>query len=175
MPAVSTADGPVVVTGASGFVGSHVVLNLLARGFSVRACVTDADDPARTAHLVAMDDGDHPGSLSIHEGNLLEEASYDLVVAGAVGLFHVGTAMGYGGANSPQQVYDAAVDGTANLMRSVRRAGGVRRVVYTSSFAAIANPRPPGYVFTEADWASDNRERDRNGNPEKIDENGEVA
>jgi len=44
-------DGAVLVTGASGYIGSHVVANLLSRGRSVRATVRDASDPERVDHL----------------------------------------------------------------------------------------------------------------------------
>ncbi|MEC8927501.1 MAG: GDP-mannose 4,6-dehydratase, partial [Candidatus Thermoplasmatota archaeon] len=58
-----------VVTGASGYIGSHVVANLLARGTSVRATVRDVSDPERVAHLRA---------LPIAEGGNLEIVEMDL-------------------------------------------------------------------------------------------------
>lgn len=175
MPPVTSSDGPVAVTGASGYIGSHVVLNLLKRGYEVRACITDPSNPEKSAHLTAMGDGGHPGRLRLHRANLLEEGSYDAAFDGCSAIFHVGTAMAYGGANDPQQVYDGAVAGTRNVMRSVQKAGTVRRFVYTSSFAAIMNPQPPGYVYTEKDWASDNRENDPNWNLENLNEKGQTS
>lgn len=174
MPAVSTVDGPVAVTGASGYIGSHVVIRLLARGYGVRACVTDPDNTEKAAPLLAAAD-EHPGTLSLHRANLLEDGSYDAPFAGCSAVLHVGTAMGYGGANKPQQVYDGAVNGTANVMASVQKAGTVKRFVYTSSFAAIGHPAPAGYRFTEDDWASDNREKDPNWNTENLDDKGETG
>ena len=47
--------GPVVVTGASGYIGSHIVANLLSKGMRVRATVRDLEDPERVAHLKSMD------------------------------------------------------------------------------------------------------------------------
>ena len=130
MPSVTSSSGPVVVTGASGYIGSHVVLALLQRGYEVRACITDPSNPIKSDPLLAMNDAGHPGSLTLYKANLLEEGSYDAPLAGCCALLHVGTAMGYGGANSPQQVYDGAVGGTENVMASVLRAGTVKRVVY---------------------------------------------
>lgn len=163
------------MTGASGYVGSHVVTALMKRGYSVRACVTDPDNPAKTDHLTALNSGDYPGHLEICRGNLLEEGSYDAPFAECCAVLHVGTAMGYGGANNSRQVYEGAVNGTKNVLASVKKVGTIRRFVYTSSFAAIGHKAPPGYVFTEEDWASENREDDPNWDLAKIDENGETA
>ena len=175
MPPVTPSDGAVAVTGASGFIGSHVVLSLLKRGYEVRACITDPGNPIKSDPLLAMNDAGHPGRVTLHKANLLEPGSYDEPFAGCRALLHVGTAMGYGGANKPQQVYDGAVGGTANVMKSVQKAGTVRRLVYTSSFAAIGHPAPSGYVFTEKDWASDNRENDPDWNLENLDDKGETG
>ncbi|MFP8881164.1 MAG: NAD-dependent epimerase/dehydratase family protein [Myxococcota bacterium] len=175
MPAVRPSDGPVAVTGASGFVGSQVVISLMKRGYTVHACVTDPNNPDKTDHLEALNGADRPGRLELFSANLLEAGSYDRPFADCSAVLHVGTAMGYGGANNSRQVYDGAVDGTRNVLDSVAKAGSVKRFVYTSSFAAIGHPAPPGYVFTENDWASENRESDRNWSLDRIDVNGETA
>ncbi|MFP8875004.1 MAG: NAD-dependent epimerase/dehydratase family protein, partial [Myxococcota bacterium] len=174
MPSITASDGPVAVTGASGYVGSHVVLALMKRGYRVHACVTDPDNPQKTDHLIAMN-AEHPGQLEIFRGNLLEDGSYDEPFSGCAAVLHAGTAMAYGGQNNSRQVYEGAVNGTENVLASVRKAGAIRRFIYTSSFAAIGHPAKPGYRFTEADWASDGRESDENWHIGKIDVNGETA
>ncbi len=83
--------------------------------------------------------------------------------------------MSYGGRNGPREVYNGAVEGTKNVLDSIRKADSVKRLVYTSSFSAIYHPEPPSYQFTEKDWASDKREKDKNWNEAGIDQNGEVA
>jgi nucleoside-diphosphate-sugar epimerase len=175
MPSVTPANGPVAVTGASGYIGSHVVIALMKRGYHVRACVTDQSNPEKTDHLLKLNNGIYPGRLELVTANLLVEGSYDEAFAGCSAVMHVGTAMGYGAANNPRQVYDGAVNGTRNILNSVKKSGTVKRVVYTSSFAAIAHPAPPGYVFTEKDWASDNRGNDPKWIPESIDKSGGIA
>lgn len=175
MPPVTPSSGPVAVTGASGYVGAHIVLALLQRGYTVRACITDPENPEKTAHLLAMNEQGHPGSVALYRANLLEEGSYDEPLAGCSAIVHAGTAMGYGGANNPQEVYDGAVSGTDNVLRSVAKAGTIQRFAYTSSFAAIMNPRPPGYRYTEADWASDNREKDPSWSLENLNDKGQTG
>jgi len=174
MPAITASTGPVAVTGASGFIGSHVVAALLKRGYSVRGCVTDASNPEKVDHLNALA-AVHPGNLELRTANLFEPGSYDGPFKDCSAILHVGTAMGYGGKNTSRQVYEGAVEGTQNVLASVKAAGTVRRFVYTSSFAAIGHPAEPGYFFTEKDWASDNRENDPTWGHEHIDDPGEMA
>jgi nucleoside-diphosphate-sugar epimerase len=83
--------------------------------------------------------------------------------------------MGYGGANNPQQVYDGAINGINNIVNSIKKAGTVKRMIYTSSFAAIGHPTPAGYKYTENDWASDDRDGDMNWNTDNLIEKGEVG
>lgn len=174
MPSVSVIDGPVAVTGASGFVGAHTVIALMNRGYAVRACVTDTGNPDKTNFLMALNDTCE-GSLTLHQANLLDEGSYDEAFAGASAVLHVGTAMGYGGANNPRQVYDGAINGTRNVVNSISKSVSVKRLVYTSSFAAIGHPAPSGHIYTEADWASDNRGKDANWNTDNLETKGEVG
>ena len=175
MPAVASSEGPVAVTGASGYIGSHVVLSLLQHGYDVRACITDPDNPDKTEHLLALNSAGYSGTVELHTANLLDIGSYDRPFSECSAILHVGTAMGYGGANNPRQVYDGAVNGTDNVLTSVRNAGTVKRFIYTSSFAAIGHPAPPGYIYTEDDWASDNRDNDSNWNLDNLEEKGETG
>jgi nucleoside-diphosphate-sugar epimerase len=175
MPTVTASDGPVAVTGASGFIGSHTVNALLQRGYQVRACITDAGNEDKTQHLLALNEAGHSGRVELHQGNMLEVGSYDDAFADCCAVLHVGTPMGYGGANNPQQVYDGALVGTQNVLSSVQQAGSVKRFIYTSSFAAISHPGPSGYRFTEQDWASDGRENDASWNTDNLNEKGEVG
>lgn len=174
MAAVTRHEGPVAVTGASGFIGAHVVSALMKRGYELRACVTDLENEEKTRVLEAINK-DSPGRLTLHEANLLESGSYDAVFAGCSAVMHLGTPMAYGAKITPTQVYEGSITGTRNVLESVARAGSVARVIYTSSFAAVAHPARPGYVFTEADWATDNRAEDPNWNMDDIDNKGDTG
>ena len=175
MPAVTSSDGPVAVTGASGYVGSHVVIALVKRGYTVHACVRDPKNPDKTEHLIALNRGDYPGRVDLFTANLLEEGSYDTPFTDCIAVLHAGTPMAYGGANNPRQIYDGAINGTKNVLNSVKKVGTIKRFIYTSSFAAIYHLISSGYVYTEKDWASDNRESDPKWTPKRIDRDGEMA
>lgn len=87
----------VVVTGASGFIGSHICQNLVQHGYHVRACVRDKHNQEKTQHLVAMNDNDNDssndvnmgGSLELFQADMMIEGSYDDVFDGCEAVFHV--------------------------------------------------------------------------------------
>jgi dihydroflavonol-4-reductase len=181
MPPIKPSDGPVAITGASGYIGSWAVYAFVRRGYTVHACVRDASDPAKVEHLKKLSlIGDpalttsrspEPGQVKIFEADLTVEDSYTAAIAGCSCVVHVGTPMGYGGANDARQIFDGAVEGTMNLIATIKQSPSVKRLIYTSSFAAVGHPAPAGYVYTEKDWASDGRESDPLWN---FDEHGEL-
>ena len=174
MPAVTSSSGPVAVTGASGYIGAHTIISLLQRGYEVRACITDLSNPNKTEFLKRLN-GRYEGSITLHQANLLEAGSYDDIFAECSAVLHVGQPMGYAGNNNPQEVYDGSVGGIANITDSIDKAGTIKRLIYTSSFAAIGHPAAPGHKFTEGDWASDNREGAMQWNTDNLVNKGEVG
>ena len=142
----------VVVTGANGFIGSHIVQQLLEAGFAVRATVRDPDNADKTAHLSAMTEG-RPGSLTFARGDLLEAGSFDAACAGADAVIHCAAAVFFSAEDPQRDLVDPSVKGTLNVLDSVRRSGTVKRVVHTSSVAAVMHwDTPAEHVFSEADW-----------------------
>lgn len=154
MPPISHRDGPVAVTGSTGYIGSHIVLNLVKHGYEVRACVRDASQPEKLAHLVAMNQIG-PGSVSIQAcGDMTIAGAFDKAFEGCVGIFHAAAEMGNLEGSTPQKVYDGGLEATKLAMDSIKKAGSVKRLVYTSSFAAVGHPADEGYLYTEDSWAS---------------------
>lgn len=144
----------VCVTGASGFVASHVVRELLGRGHTVRATVRDASDTARTAHLTRM--AEAAGAvdrLTFHRADLLEPGSFDAAVSGCEVVCHTAAVARLSARDPQRDIVDPSVLGCQNVLGAIRRAGSVRRVVHTSSIAAILRYRDaPTHVFDERDW-----------------------
>ena len=138
--AVSPADGPVAVTGASGYVGSWIVRELVEQGYTVRSCVRDPGIPEKVDHLLAMNDSGLPGSNTLFAADLFRRGSYDAAFDGCCAVMHAGAILTRSGA-APQQVYDGCFTVVEHVIESVRRAGTVRRLILTSS---VLGGLPPG-------------------------------
>ncbi|XP_039827661.1 phenylacetaldehyde reductase-like isoform X3 [Panicum virgatum] len=145
----------VLVTGASGFIGSTLVRGLLDRGYTVRAGVLNPDDEAETDHLLALAAGAGGGHLSIFRCDLLDGAALTDAARGCSGVFHLASPCTVDPVKDHlNQLMVPAVEGTRNVLRAAKEAGGVRRVVVTSSISAIVpSPGwPAGEVRDERCW-----------------------
>ena len=174
--AVSPKDGPVAVTGASGYIGSWIVEDLLDQGYETRACVRDKSKPEKVDHLLELgEDSAYRGQLELCEGDLNEQGSYDDAFRDCSAVIHAGAAVGYN-RETPQEVYDGCFTEVTHVLDSAIKGGSLRRFVFTSSFAAVGHPRPQGYVFTEKDWCGDNLEGYRGRwTEEQIPKNRDIA
>jgi dihydroflavonol-4-reductase len=128
----------VVITGASGFIGSAVARNLIEEGFPVRALVRPG---SRRDHLTAL-------GVEIVEGSIADAAAVRTAVASGRYLFHVAADYRLW-ARDPNEIFATNLGGTRVVMEEARRAD-VERVVYTSSVATV-QPRADG---TPADETS---------------------
>jgi len=124
------AADSVLVTGASGFVGSAVARALLADGFAVRVLVRPSSPRDNLAGL----------DVALVEGDLRVPASLDQAVAGVRYLFHVAADYRLW-TRDPGAMLSTNVEGTKSLMQAAMRAG-VEKIVYTSSVATLkVDPR----------------------------------
>ena len=116
---------PVLVTGASGFLGWHVARVLIERGCGVRALVR----PGSRVTGIAVE---------TVTGDLRDRVSLERAVAGCGMLFHVAADYRLW-ARHPRELYQSNVEGTRNLLEAAR-AAGIERAVYTSTVGCIGIP-----------------------------------
>lgn len=119
-----------LVTGAAGFLGSHITRQLVARGESVRVLMRSSSSNRAINDL----------SLEYVTGDLRDTASLERAMQGVERVFHVAADYRLW-ARKSQEIYDSNVGGTKNLLDAAKRAG-VKQLVYTSTVATIAVDRP---------------------------------
>jgi dihydroflavonol-4-reductase len=125
------SSGPkILVTGAAGFLGSHLTRQVVARGADVRVLLRPSSNNRAIADL----------PLEYITGDLRDAASLDRALAGVQRVFHVAADYRLW-SKHPQDIYDSNVGGTKNLLEAAKRAG-VEQFVYTSTVATIAVDRP---------------------------------
>ncbi|KAK9128738.1 hypothetical protein Syun_017535 [Stephania yunnanensis] len=151
----SAGAGKVVcVTGASGYIASWLVKFLLVRGYTVHATVRDPSDPKKTEHLRALPAASE--RLKLFKAELLVEGSFDSAVDGCEGVFHTASPFHHKFTDPQVELIDPAVKGTLNVLRSCAKFPFIKRVVLTSSMAAVSfngKPRSPEVVVDET-WFS---------------------
>ncbi|KAI8526177.1 hypothetical protein RHMOL_Rhmol13G0288700 [Rhododendron molle] len=145
----------VCVTGGSGYIASWIAKLLLQRGYTVKASVRDPSDPKKTEHLLSLEGAKE--RLHLFKANLLEEGSFDAAIDACVGVFHTASPFFMDVKDPQTEMIDPALKGTLNVLESCAKSPSVKRVVLTSSIAAVVHngrPRTPEVVVDET-WFSD--------------------
>ncbi len=144
----------VLVTGGSGFIGVHCILQLLAAGHEVRTTVRSPD---RSKDVLAMlREGGAPSidKLTFVIADLLRDDGWREAAAGCDDVLHVASPLLSHVPADENELIIPARDGTLRVLRAARDAG-VKRVVVTSSMAAIGYGHPPrSRPFDETDWSN---------------------
>jgi nucleoside-diphosphate-sugar epimerase len=142
----------VLVTGGSGFIASHCILQLLGAGHRVRATVRNSN---REAGVRAMlnESGGAPGDrLSFVTAELESDAGWAEAVSGCEYVLHVASPFPPGVPRHAGELIVPAREGALRVLNAARDAG-VKRVVLTSSFAAIGYGHAPrSALFDETNW-----------------------
>ena len=127
---------PVLVTGATGYVAGRLVEKLLTEGFTVHAAVRTPNDKDKTQYLDALA-AKFPGEIKYFKSDLLEEGSYDEAMKGCELVFHTASPFIRVFKDPQKDLVDPAKKGTKNVLGSANKTESVKRVVVTSSCAAI--------------------------------------
>lgn len=147
---------PVLVTGATGYVAGWIVKKLLDEGLTVHAAVRNPVKKEKIAHLDKLA-ADSQGNIKYFKSDLLEKGSYTEAMKGCELVYHTAspfTAV----VNDPQKdLIDPAVLGTENVLESANQTPSVKRIVVTSSCAAIYTDaidcqNAPDGALTEEVW-----------------------
>jgi len=126
----------ILVTGGTGYIGSWIVKYLLEKGNSVRVTVRDKSKSSRYEHLVTLAQNTS-GNLEIWSANLTQEGSFDEAAKGADAIIHVASPFTLRFKDAQRDLIEPALKGTQNVLNAASKSGTVKRVVLTSSVAAV--------------------------------------
>jgi len=157
----------VLVTGGSGFIASHTILQLVGAGYQVRTTVRSLSREGDVRAMLKGGGIEPSERLQFVAGDLMSDAGWPAAVSGCEYVLHLASPFPASVPKDENELIVPARDGALRVLRAARDAG-VKRVVLTSSFAAIGYgqpPREPGPVrggpgapqeapFTEKDWTN---------------------
>jgi nucleoside-diphosphate-sugar epimerase len=142
----------VLVTGGSGFIGAHAIVQLLQSGRRVRAMLRSLQHEADVRAMLAAGGIQAGERLCFAQADLSADAGWEAAVAGCDYALHIASPFPTTAPETEAEIIGPARDGALRVL-SAARAAGVKRVVLTSSFAAIGYGHPPRTEpFTEEDW-----------------------
>ncbi|MBD3637266.1 MAG: NAD-dependent epimerase/dehydratase family protein [Crocinitomicaceae bacterium] len=147
---------PVMVTGATGYVAGWLVKKLLEDGLTVHAAVRNPDKKEKTQHLDAIAKNS-PGTIKYFRSDLLELGSYAAAMEGCEVVFHTASPFSNIVKDPQKELIEPAVKGTRNVLEQANKTTSVKRIVLTSSCAAIYSDatdleHTPNGMFTEEVW-----------------------
>jgi nucleoside-diphosphate-sugar epimerase len=148
---------PILVTGGTGYLASWIIKQLLDDGKEVRTTVRDLSQKDKSAHLTVLA-VKSKGTLTFFEADLLKKGSFAEAMAGCGLVIHTASPFKISGLkNAQKELVDPALEGTKNVLESVNATESVKRVVLTSSIAAVYGDavdiqKTANGVFTEEDW-----------------------
>ena len=147
---------PVLVTGATGYIAGWVVKNLLDKGITVHAPIRNLSNKEKRAHLDELAENSS-GQIKYFESDLLIENSYKEAMKGCELVIHTASPFVMDSKDPQKEVIDPALIGTQNVLKTVNEVESVKRVVLTSSVAAIYGngvdaQSVVGGIFNESMW-----------------------
>lgn len=141
----------VLLTGCSGFIAKHIAVKLLNAGFDIRGTVRrlDRGDEVRAAVTPHLNTG--AGMLSFVQADLEAAAGWAEAMAGVTAVLHTASPFPIAQPKDPQALIRPAVEGTRRVLEAAADAG-VKRVILTSSVAAVVDLTKGEHLHDEADW-----------------------
>lgn len=143
---------PVLVTGAAGYVGSHVVSQLVRQGYPVRAAVRSRQRAEQVVDAV-RGEGLDPRQVETVYADLTADAGWADAVAGAAAVLHIASPFPAETPDNDDEIIVPAREGTLRVLRHAHDAG-CERIIMTSSFAAVGYSPKADEHWTEDDWTN---------------------
>ncbi len=133
---IPEGDPLVLVTGASGYIATHVVQQLLQQGYRVRGTVKSLKDEVKVQPICGLCP-DSRVAVELVEANLTTEEGWLEVVNGCTFILHTASPFPAQNPENEEMLIRPAIDGTLHVLKAAKETGGVKRVILTSCIVAI--------------------------------------
>jgi len=144
----------VLVTGGTGFIGVYCILNLLQQGYTVKTTLRSLNRKEKVLNILKSAGITSFENLTFIEADLTKDQNWEEAIKGCTYVLHVASPFPAGEPEDENELIIPAKEGALRVLRASRDAG-VKRVVLTSSFAAIGYGRDiKDHIFTEKDWTN---------------------
>mmetsp|Transcript_43131 Transcript_43131/g.49574 ORF Transcript_43131/g.49574 Transcript_43131/m.49574 type:complete len:376 (+) Transcript_43131:96-1223(+) len=152
-PTSDKANTRVLVTGCTGFLGSHTTIQLLAAGYKVRGTVRSLENKSKLKFLdeFLLSHPDLKYNIELVEADLLDATSWEFACKDCQYVMHIASPFPAKEPKIPNDVIQPAVQGTAHVIRAAA-ACNVKRLVLTSSVSAIVGQSHETREYNERDW-----------------------
>ena len=155
MEKISTAKW-ILVTGGTGFVGIHTILQLIQKGYKVKTTIRSLVKKEDVLDMLAKGGITMPADLCFIEADLTKDANWDEAVKDCEYVHHIASPIGLSIPKSEEEMIRPAVDGTIRVLRAAKKAG-VKRVIMTSNFGAVGySHKDHSQLITEESWTDPN-------------------
>ncbi len=142
----------ILITGGSGFLGSHCIVAALAAGHEVRTTLRSLEKASEVRSMLRAAGADPRHEIDFYAADLEYDDGWIKAVSDCDYVLHTASPFPSAQPENPDDLIIPARDGALRVLRAAV-AAGVQRVVLTSSFAAVGyGPNSPGHLYTENDW-----------------------
>lgn len=146
----------VLVTGGSGFVGGHCIVQLLKKGYKVKTTVRSLHKKNAVIEMLKNGGIQSFDSISFVEADLSVDRNWDKAAEGCTYVLHIASPIHLNIPKDENEMIQPAVNGTLRVLKAARDAG-VKRVVMTSNFGAVGySHKDPTQLITEDSWTDPN-------------------
>mgnify|MGYP004465267199 CR=1 FL=1 len=142
-----------LVTGGTGFLATHLIMQLLARGLHVRTTVRSAQKEAVVIKTLQTNHARNIENLTCARADLLADDGWTAAVQNVDGVFSVASPVFFGDVTDTDAILNTSREGTLRILRMAQKLH-VRRVIMTANFGAVGFTKraQPGALTTAADW-----------------------
>lgn len=146
----------VLVTGGTGFVGVHCILQLLQKGYKVKTTLRNMNRKQEVLDMLKVGGINNFDNLEFWQADLTKDDNWANAVAGCSYVLHVASPIQLAQPKDENEMIRPAVDGVLRVLKAAKSAG-VKRVVMTSNFGAVGySHKDPHTPITEKAWTNPN-------------------